>query len=45
MSDAEKLAAIEALCRRYNNPSVNVGAHTLAAKVLKIIEAEEKQAG
>ena len=28
-----------ALCRRYNSPAVNTGAHALAAKVLKILEA------
>lgn len=33
-----KLSAIEALCRRYNTPAVNTGAHYLAGAVLKIVE-------
>ena len=33
-----KLARIAALCRRYRSPASNVGAHSLAAEVLKIVE-------
>lgn len=33
----EALHQIETLALRHNNPSVNVGAHALAAKVLAII--------
>jgi hypothetical protein len=35
---AEKLADIELLVRRHNNPGVNVGAHRLASQILAIIE-------
>lgn len=34
----ERLNQIADLCRKHNNPASNVGAHALAAKVLKIVE-------
>ena len=34
------LFLIEILCRRHNNPGVNIGAHKLADEVLKIIGVE-----
>lgn len=37
MTDQEKLAAVKLLAQRYNSPAVNVGAHRLAHKILKII--------
>ena len=37
MSDQEKLEAILALCRKYSHPGVNLGAHSLACKVIKIV--------
>ena len=42
MTGQEKLAAIEALCRRYDSPAVNVGAHALAHKILAIIAEKGK---
>ena len=38
----QRLAAIEALCRRYDSPAVNVGAHALAHKILAIIAEKGK---
>lgn len=38
MTPEEKLAAIEALCRRHNNPSVVTSTHQLASKIIAIIE-------
>lgn len=35
------LSRIEAECQQHNNPGVNVGAHALAGKVLKILEGEK----
>lgn len=32
-----KLDAVRQICQRHNNPSVNVGAHRLAAEILKAI--------
>lgn len=45
LSDAYKqairrLAEIEALCRRHNNPSVVTSTQILASKVIAIIEGE-----
>lgn len=40
------IAEIKALCQRYNSPAVNIGAHALAARILKLIEdAEKREAG
>ena len=36
-----RLAEIETLCKRHNNPSVVTSTQILAAKVLKIIEGEQ----
>ena len=33
-----RLDAIEALCRRYSSPSSEPGTHSLAFKIIKIIE-------
>ena len=39
------LAAIKALCQQYAHPGVNVGAHELASKILKLIEEAEGNDG
>lgn len=38
MTDREKLDAIERIARRHCTPSVNVGAHQLAADILEVID-------
>lgn len=40
MTPADKLAQIEALCRRYAHPGSNPGAHRLAVDVLWILEGK-----
>lgn len=36
----DRLNRIAELCRKHSNPSVNIGAHALAEKILKIVEGE-----
>jgi hypothetical protein len=36
-----RLDAVTKLARKHNNPSVNIGAHALAGKILKILEGEQ----
>lgn len=43
MSDAERLAAIVALCQRYNTPAVNPGTHALANKILEIATGKKSE--
>ena len=42
LSDAEKLALIEALCRRHCNPSVVTSTHVLSSKIIAIIESDDR---
>jgi hypothetical protein len=45
MTDAELLARINQLCRRYAHCGVNMQTHALASKIAKLIEEHEREKG